>query len=139
MAEIKSPGYKNYDGKVKKKPFELVQRCQTLSAEIHSSLANSPKEFRVSICKQVQNLSYELIHTIRIANSFPLGSPDRRAAQTDAYEEMERINDLLPVLRKLRCITPTQEAEICKKLGSLQFGFTKWLESDKERQSGKDS
>lgn len=134
--EMSQTNPKNDDIKPKKKTFELVSRCQALSAEILSSLANSPKEYRISICKQIQNLSYELIHTIRIANSFSLGSPERKQAQQDAYEKMERINDLLPVLKKLKCITPIQEAEICKRLSSLQFGYTKWLRSDLEKEKG---
>ncbi len=118
----------------KKRPFKLVQRCQILSTQIVSATANAPKEYRLSICKEVQNLSYELIHTIRLANSFPFGE-DRQSTQKTAQENIERINDLIPVAKRCRCITPEQEEEIIKTINLIRSNFINWVESSDEDDS----
>lgn len=119
--------------KTKKRSFELKERCQDFSAEIFNMTVAAPKELRSSICKRVQDIACEVIHTIRLANTFKIGSTDRRAAQQDSLEMLERLGDLLPVLAKTRCITFEQEAQLEKKLKNIRQGFDIWLEKDKER------
>ena len=115
------------------KPFQILERCQAFSAKVFVSSANAPKEYRFTICKIIQSLSCELIHTARLANSFDLGKSERAELHLEALEIMEKINDLLPVLRRCRCITLGQESELMKDLSSLQFGYRKWIESDEKR------
>ena len=74
-----------------------------------------------------------MIHNIRIANAFDLESVERMEMHNASLEIMEKINDLLPVLRRCRCITIGQESELAKDLSSLKFGYKKWIESDQKR------
>lgn len=133
MSERKKPGTKSFDGKMKDKPFQIVERAQAFSAKIFIDSAGAQKEYRFTICKIIQTLSCELIYNTRIANSYDLESPERLETQNNALEVMEKINDLLPVLRRCRCITIGQESELTKDISALKFGYMKWMESDQRR------
>ena len=133
MADRKQSGVKSYDGKLKDKPFQIIERGQAFSAKVFMASAGAQKEYRFTICKIIQGLSCDLIHTMRIANAYDLESVERRETHQNALEIMEKINDLLPVLRRCRCITIGQESELEKDLSSLKFGYTKWIESDQRR------
>ena len=133
MADRKQSGVKSYDGKLKDKPFQIIERGQAFSAKVFMASAGAQKEYRFTICKIIQGLSCDLIHTMRIANAYDLESVERRETHQNALEIMEKINDLLPVLRRCRCITIGQESELVKDLSSLKFGYTKWIESDQRR------
>ena len=115
------------------KDIRFVKECQNLAAEVLKASADAPKEYRFTICKEVQDICYELVHMVRLANNFQLGSQDRTDAQKEIMEILLRIDDLLPVLRKCRCISLGQEGEITRKIGNLKFSFEKWLDSDAYR------
>jgi hypothetical protein len=123
---------KPYDGKIKGDTFDVINRCQALASDIFVASAGASKEYRFTVCKVIQTYSCELIHTARQANSFDLytQSSDRMKGQKDAYELMEKISDLLPVVRRCRCISLGQEKELNKKLTNLKYAFKKWTESD---------
>ena len=133
MASRKQPGTKSFDGKLKDKPFQVIERGQAFTAKVFMASAGAQKEYRFTICRKIQDLSCELIHTMRIANAYDLESDERRQTHENTLEIMEKINDLLPVLRRCRCITSGQESELVKDLSSLKFGYTKWMESDQRR------
>ena len=80
----------------------------------------------------------ELVHTARLANSLRLGSSDRRSAQRDVLELIERSNDLLPVLAKCRCISLEQEVLLEKKLSRLRKKSNVWIQKDMECLDRKD-
>lgn len=133
MANRKQPGTKSFDGKLKDKPFQVIERGQAFSAKVFIASAGAQKEYRFSICKIIQGLSCDLIHSMRLANAYDLESVERMETHQVNLEIMEKINDLLPVLRRCRCITIGQESELTKDLSSLKFGYTKWMESDQRR------
>ena len=117
----------------KKKPFDLVIKCQSLSADIVEFSKTSSKEVRETFCKHIEELSYELVHAVRRANNFALGTSERKQAQASAYETLEKIEDLLPVMRKCRCITIDQEELLEKRISTIRSSFKIWVKSDKER------
>ncbi len=119
--------------KVNKRPFELKEKCQDFSADIFIVTSVAQKEYRLSVCKKVQDISCELVHAVRLANSCKLGTSSRRQAQKDAFEMMERIGDLLPILMKCRCITQEQLDKLEKKLKAIKLGHNNWIEKDMER------
>ena len=119
--------------KVNKRPFKLKEKCQDFSADIFGVTSVAQKEYRLSICKKVQDLSCELIHAVRLANGCRLGSTPRAKAQRDSLEMIERIMDLLPVLTKLKCMTPEQQDKLEKKLKTIKLSCENWLEKDMER------
>lgn len=133
MSNRKQSGEKSFDGKMKDKPFQIIERGQAFSAKVFMASAGAQKEYRFTICKIIQGLSCDLIHNIRIANAFDLESVERMEMHNASLEIMEKINDLLPVLRRCRCITIGQESELAKDLSSLKFGYKKWIESDQKR------
>ncbi len=118
--------------KVNKRPFELKEKCQDFSADIFMVTSVAQKEYRLSVCKKVQDISCEVVHAIRLANSCKLGTSSRRQAQKDALEMMERIGDLLPILMKCRCISQDQLEKLEKKLKAIKIGHNAWIEKDME-------
>lgn len=133
MANRRQSGTKSFDGKIKDKPFQVIERGQAFAAKVFMASAGAQKEYRFTICKIIQGWSCELIHSMRIANSYDLESVERMKTHQNSLEIMEKINDLLPVLRRCRCITIGQESELAKDLSSLKFGYEKWIESDQKR------
>lgn len=129
----KEPGNKNYDGKIKGDPFSVINRCQAYAAEIFNASAGATKEYRFTICKVIQTYSCEVIHLTRQANSFELGSKDRKELQNEAVELINKIDDLLPVIRRCRCISPQKEKELHQKAQNLKYSFNMWFKSDMER------
>ena len=129
----KEPGRKDVDGAERKKPFQVLERCQSLAAEIFMASAGAEKPYRYSICRMVNELSCEAIHAARTANGIPIGDPAREEAHKVAIESLERIYDLLPVMRRCRCISIGQEAEIQKRLSNLRYSYKKWMETDAAR------
>ena len=119
--------------KVNKRPFELKEKCQDFSAEIFCITSIAQKEYRLSICRKVQDISCELVHAVRLANSCRLGSTSRRQAQRDSIEMMDRISDLLPILAKCKCMTTEQNEKLEKKIRSIKTACEKWIEKDMER------
>ena len=113
----------------KKRTFKLVEYCRILCTQIVSATAHAPVEYRPNICMRVQELSYELIHTVRHANSLPLGE-ERSNLQEEASEIIEKLFDLIPVVRRCKCITKEQEEEINNKLVSLKKSFKNWTKTN---------
>ena len=128
--------FQQFGSRTKRKPFDLLRKCQALSASIVDASSKAEKNYRLTICQQVNHYSYDLVHCIRKANFMKLGSTDRMDAQKEAGEIIERIYDLIPVLRMCRCITPAKEGEIEKNLCYVKAVFNKWVESDKKRSNG---
>lgn len=133
MPEHKTPGRKEYDGKFNKGPFQTIEKCQEFATRVYQYTVKAEKEYRLTICKTVQDYCCEMVHSARKANSIQLQNSLRQEIHKETLEYMERINDLLPVLRRLRCMSPNQEADLQKKFSSLRFGYIKWMESDKRR------
>ena len=133
MAEQQEPGYKEYDGKIKGDSFSVINRAQSFAAEIFIASAGATKEYRFTICKVIQSYACEAIHCTRQANGFGLGSPGRKEYQDIAVEFINKIDDLLPVIRRCRCISPQKEEELHKKIRYLKISFNKWVLSDKKR------
>lgn len=133
MSEYKESGTKEYSGKPSKGPFQTIQKCQEFATKVYQYTVKAEKEYRLTICKKVQDYCCEMVHSARKANSIQLRDPLRQEAHKETLEYMERINDLLPILRRLRCMSPNQEAELQKKFSSLRFGYLKWIENDKQR------
>lgn len=123
---------KPYDGKIRGDSFGVIHRCQVLASDIFIASSGATKEYRFTVCKVLQTYVCELIHTTRQANAFNLykQGTDRKEKQNEAIELMERITDLLPVVRRCRCISPGQEKDLNKKLTNLKFAFQKWIDSD---------
>lgn len=119
--------------KLKKRSFELKEKCQELASDVFVFTSVSPKEYRTSLCKKVQDYSCEAVHSIRLANSLKVGTTARKNAQNDAIEMLSRLDDLLLILTKCRCITPEQERALSKKAVSLKQSVERWLEKDMER------
>ena len=127
------PGNKEYDGKIKGDPFSVINRCQAYAADIFIASAGATKDYRFTICKVIQTYACELIHQSRQANSFTLGSLERKNYQNNAVELVNKIDDLLPVIRRCRCISPQKEEELHKKAYNLKVSFNKWFDSDLRR------
>lgn len=113
--------------------FRLLKECQKLSADIFIASASAKKEYRFTICKKVHDLSCDLIHEVNLANSYKLGSEDRYEKQKEIVALILRLEELLPVLRRCRCISLGQEGEIVKKIGNIKTTYEFWMESDKRR------
>lgn len=124
---------KKYNGKIRGDSFDVIHRCQSFASDVFTASAGATKEYRFTICKIVQTLSCELIYSARQANAFDLASPDRMAKHMDSIELMNKIADLLPVIRKCKCISLGQERELNNKLSNLKISYSKWIESDKKR------
>ena len=133
MADRRKPGVKDFDGKEPKSPFQTVEKCQEFCSRIFEYTSKAEKEYRQTICKKVQEYACEMVHSARLANSISIKDPYRQDTHRNALEYMERINDLLPVLRRCRCLTPNQESEMHKKFNNLRYGYRKWIESDERR------
>ena len=125
--------FEQFGSRLKRKPFQLLEKTQRLSSKIVKASAVSDKNYRQTICLEVRHYSYDLIHAVRKANFFPLGSTDREQAQSEVKECIERIYDLIPVLRMCGCITPQQEGDIEKDLCFVRGVFEGWLKSDAKR------
>ena len=121
------------DAKVKKRSFELKERCQDLAGDIYIVTSASPKEFRTTLCKRAQDYACEAIHHVRAANTYKIGTNTRKASQAQAVEMLNRVNDLLPVLTRCKCITPDQEKLLEKKIISLRINVERWIDKDNER------
>lgn len=133
MPEYKPSGRKEYDGKPNKGPFQTIEKCQEFATRVYQYTVKAEKEYRLTICKTVQDYCCEMVHSARKANNIQLHNPLRQETHRETIEYMERINDLLPILRRLRCMSPNQEAELQKKFSSLRYGYLKWVESDVKR------
>lgn len=116
-----------------KKPFQVVERCQAFCAKVYTITVKAEKEYRSNLCRVVQDCARDAIHSARIANAMPLTDPERQWAHKEAIEDFEKINDLLPVLRRTRCLSVSQEKELNKDLGNLMFAYNKWMKSDAKR------
>lgn len=134
---IRSPSDASYKFRCfpnsKMKEFRVLKECQNLAADVFNASANAPREYRFTICKIIHEKCCNLVHSVRLANSYELGTENRRNEQENVKEIIQQIDDLLPVFRKCRCITRGQEGEITRKVGNLKFSFEKWLESDYSR------
>lgn len=126
--------YKN--DKNKAKEFEITKEPQRLYAEILLFSANSPREYRFNISRDLWELCKKLIYQVRIANNTLLGSMARIKNQQKCIKTLLKINDLLPVYSMCRCISLGQEAAFAKRLNNYRFSFRKWLESDMNRLKG---
>lgn len=133
-----SPDIRKNKGEPQKKTFQIITKSQEFSAVLYSYLAKSEKEYRSSICQKVQEYSLNVIHCARMANSYELHDEGREKAHKKTMEFMNRIEDLLPVLRRLKCITDEQESDLMRRLNALKNGYSRWIESDAKRldQSG---
>lgn len=129
----KEKAFEQFGSRVKRKPFQLLEKCQRLSTKIVNASAKSDKNYRQTICLEVRHYSYDLIHAVRKANFSDLGSQLRKEAQAEAAEYIERIYDLIPVMRRCGCITPQSEGDIEKDLCYVRASFDSWLQSDEKR------
>lgn len=128
---------KNYDGKISGRDFDVLNRCQKLCSDIFIASAGAAKEYRFTCCKVIQSYSCELVHSCRQANGYQLGSDERKNQHDISLEYIEKIADMLPVIRRCRCISIGQEKELNKKLCNLKISYNKWVNSDKNRISQK--
>lgn len=133
MSEQLEPGKKEYDGKIKGDSFSVINRCQSFCSEIFMASAGAEKEYRFTICKFIQTYACESVHLTRQANAVELGNPDRRKLQLEAVEYIEKVDDLLPVIRRCRCISLKRESDLHKKANNLKFAYRKWFDSDNKR------
>jgi len=113
--------------------FRFGKDCRDLAAEIFKASASAPKEYRFTLCKKMHDVCCDLIYSARAANAYPLGSEDRKEEQRRIIELLLRIDDLLPILRRCRCISLTDEAALTKRVGNVKVRFEKWLDSDNYR------
>lgn len=128
--------WQQFGSRTKRKSFQLLRHCQSLSASIENATAKCEKNYRQGIVAEVRNNAYSLVHETRRANYSRLGTKDRLDAQKNGQELLNRIYDLIPVLRMCRLITPTQEGLIEKELCFIKSGYEKWLQSDLQRLFG---
>lgn len=115
------------------KEFKLLKECQNLSSDIFAASASAKKEYRFTLCKKIHDLCCELVHSVNVANSYQVGTEDRMREQKRVADLLLRIDELLPVLRRCRCISLGQEGEITKKIGNIKISYEKWVESDMKR------
>ncbi len=114
------------------KEFKLLKDCQNLSAELYNATAAAPKGHR-TICKDLTDTGRNLIFAVRRGNSYPLGSEKRCEEQKVIMELIQQLSDLLPVVRRCRCISIGQEGEITKKIDNIKFRYEMWVDSDNAR------
>ena len=132
----KPHGYKQFDGKSIKKPFHVIEKCQEFTSTIYKYTAKAETEYRRTICKTLQKKCRKLIHSARRANDEEVGTKRREKAHEKSMKYLEEINDLLPVVRRLHCITPNQELEMQNKYFTLWNAYIAWIASDEKRNSG---
>ena len=65
MATYKAPGRKEYDGKPNRGPFQTIEKCQEFATKVYQYTVKAEKEYRVSICKTVQDYCCEMVHSAR--------------------------------------------------------------------------
>ncbi|MBR2044721.1 MAG: hypothetical protein IJ958_01135 [Agathobacter sp.] len=123
----------NYFPNTNNDEFRLYKECQNLAADILVASASARKEYRFTICKKIHDMSCDLIHMVNLANAYRLGSDDRKEAQQEIVHLILRIEELMPVLTRCRCISPKQEIVIVKSIGKIKTTYEFWMESDKKR------
>lgn len=124
---------KTYNGRIRGDSFDVIHRCQSFAADIFIASSGATKEYRFTICKMLQTLSCELTYSARQANAIDLMNPQRKEMHEASIELMNKIADLLPVIRKCKCISMGQERELNNKLSNLKISYNKWMQSDERR------
>ena len=121
-------GYKPIEAK-KKRPFEVLRKCQTLDAMLCNATVKADKGYRFTLVKYTQELCHELIHTTRRANSMERGSIERATEMNNGMELCEKVIDMLPVLRDTRCISVGEMGELDKFVSSIKYFYSGWIKS----------
>lgn len=133
MLQNKRENFHRYGSRIKRKPFQVLEKCQKLSANLVTLTAAAPKNYKNSLVQKIIDISYELIHTVRVANSYRLYESARAEYQNKAWEHAENISDQLPVLRMCRVLSPGQEAQLEQSLQYVRTALLAWIESDQKR------
>lgn len=113
----------------KKRPFEVLKKCQTLDAMVCNATVKADKGHRFTLVKYTQELCHELIHTTRRANAMERGSKERINEMNQGIELCEKVIDILPVLRDTRCISVGEMGEIDKFISSIKYSYAGWIKS----------
>ena len=113
--------------------FRLLKECQNLYGDVCIATAQAPRELRTSVLKDCYEICKLLIFSVRRANSEQLGSQRRIEGQEDVMEYIQQLQDLLPTLRRLRCITYGQEKDITVKIDNIKVAIDIWIDSDEKR------
>lgn len=120
--------YNPIEGK-KKRPFEVLRKCQTLDAMVCNATVKAEKGHRFTLVKYTQELCHELVHTTRRANAMEKGSDLRLNEMLQGVELCEKIIDMLPILRDTRCISVGEMGEIDKFVSSIKYSYNSWVKS----------
>lgn len=120
--------YKPMEAK-KRRPFEVLKKCQTLDAMLCNATIKADKGHRFTLIKYTQDICHELIHTTRRANALKTGSLERMEEMNKGLELCEKVIDMLPVLRDTRCISIGEMGQIDNFVSSVKYSYKKWIDS----------
>lgn len=113
----------------KRRPFEVLKKCQTLDAMLCNATIKADKGHRFTLIKYTQDICHELIHTTRRANALKTGSLERMEEMNKGLELCEKVIDMLPVLRDTRCISIGEMGQIDNFVSSVKYSYKKWIDS----------
>ena len=113
--------------------FRVLRDCQNLYGDVCIATAQAPRELRHSVLKDYYEICKLLIFSVRRANNEQLGSQKRIEGQNDVIEYIQQLQDLLPSVRRLRCITYGQEKDITVKIDNIKIAIDIWIDSDEKR------
>lgn len=126
---------KSRDDEKKKKneSYTAEHFAVILSVSIVRAMSRADKYYRFTICREVEHLSYDILHELRRANEQWLGSEKRVEHQNIALEKTKDFKDLLKVLEGCRCITIGEKADIDNRADIVKQKISNWMENDKVR------
>ena len=127
------PKRKDFDGRLPDSSFRIIEKCQIFVAAVYTCTAKAEKEYRMTICKKLQDLACDALHLASAANRIPVTSLERQEVHRRALDTLEKVNDLLPVIRRCKCISPGQEKELMRQFDAIRAGYRYWIESDLKR------
>ncbi len=125
----------NHDVKPETKEFQVIIKSRNLLVHYCQATSKAPKEYHRDICRDTKFHLKDALHLLRQANKINLYDDKRLKVQQDAYEHLERANDLFPALKKLgpEVLSNKSCSALSLELQSVLNTIDGWISSDRSR------
>ena len=124
---------KEYDGKISNKEFRVLHDAQKFVSEIFLCTSKASREQRFTSCKTIQTLACDLLFGIEETNSCDVGTKKRMKGHKRNLKTIDKILCFLPVIRRLKCISIRQQADLEMELSKIRISYESWVKSDLKR------